>query len=132
MGKIAGRNAAIYLGATTSAAASPLTYQNSWSISFTTDKIDVTSFGDSTKTYVTGIADATGDLAGFYDDASAQTYTAAIDGLSRRFYLYPNSNLPGQYFFGTVFADMNINSSVSGAVEVSATWNAATVIAKVG
>lgn len=131
MGKIAGRNAAIYLGATTSAAASPLTYQNTWSISFTTDKIDVTSFGDSTKTYVTGIADATGEFAGFYDDSTAQTYTAAIDGLSRRFYLYPNSNLATQYFWGTVFVDQNINATVSGAVEVSATWNAATPIAKV-
>lgn len=132
MAKIAGRNAAIYLGATTSAAASPLTYQNSWSMSFTSDKIDVTSFGDTNKTYVVGIADATGEFSGFYDDASAQTYTAATDGLSRRFYLYPNSNTPTQYFFGTVFADMNVNGTVAGAVEVSATWNAATTIAKVG
>lgn len=132
MAKIAGRNAAIYLGATTSAAASPLTYQNSWSMSFTSDKIDVTSFGDTNKTYVVGIADATGEFSGFYDDASAQTYTAATDGLSRKFYLYPNSNTPTQYFFGTVFADMNVNGTVAGAVEVSATWNAATTIAKVG
>jgi hypothetical protein len=132
LAKIAGRNAAIYMGVTTSAAASPITFQNSWSMEFTTDKIDVTSFGDSTKTYVAGIADATGQFAGFYDDASAQTYTAAIDGLSRRFYLYPNSNLPTQYFFGTIFADMSINSEVAGAVQVSATWNAATAVAKVG
>lgn len=120
------------MGATTSAAASPITFQNSWSIEFTTDKIEVTSFGDATKTYVAGIADATGQFAGFYDDASAQTYTAAIDGLSRRFYLYPSSALATQYFFGTVFADMSINSDVAGAVQVSSTWNAATVIAKVG
>lgn len=132
MAKIAGRNAAIYLGQTTSAAASPLTYKNSWSISFETEKIDVTTFGDSTKTYVTGIADAMGELAGFYDDASNQSYTAAIDGLSRKFYLYPNSNTPTQYFFGTVFIDMSINGTVAGAVEVSAKWNAATSMAKVG
>lgn len=132
MGKIAGRNAVIYLGATNSAAASPLTYQNTWSIDFTSDKIDVTSFGDSTKTYVTGIADAQGEFAGFYDDASPQTYTAAIDGLSRKFYLYPNSNTATQYFFGTVFADMSLNAAVAGAVEVSAKWNAATTISKVG
>lgn len=132
MGKIAGRNAVIYLGATTSAAASPLTYQNTWSIDFSSEKIDVTSFGDQTKTYVTGIADATGEFAGFYDDASPQTYTAAIDGLSRKLYLYPSSLLVTQYFFGTVFADMSINAAVAGAVEVSAKWNAATSMAKVG
>lgn len=132
MGKIAGRNAVIYLGTTTSAAASPLTYQNTWSMDFTSDKIDVTSFGDSTKTYVTGIADAQGEFAGFYDDASAQTYTAAIDGLSRKLYLYPSSLTTTQYFFGTVFVDMSVNAAVAGAVEVSAKWNAATTIAKVG
>ena len=132
MGKIAGRNAVIYMAPTTAAAASLITYQNSWSLEFTTDKIEVTSFGDSTKTYVAGIADATGQFAGFYDDASAQTYTAAIDGLSRRFYLYPNSALTTQYFFGTIFADMTINADVAGAVQVSATWNAATPMAKIG
>jgi hypothetical protein len=132
VGRIAGRNAVIYLGATTAASASPLTFQNTWSMDFKTEKIDVTAFGESTKTYVAGIADATGEFAGFYDDASAQTYTAAIDGLSRKFYLYPSSLLTTQYFFGTIFADMSINAAVGGAVEVSATWNAASTIAKVG
>lgn len=132
MAKIAGRNAAIYVGTTTSAQASPLTYQNSWSISFETEKIDVTSFGNTTKEYVAGIADASGEFSGFYDDASSQTLTAAIDGLSRKFYLYPNTNTATQYFFGTIFPDMSVNADVDGAVEVSASWNAATPIAKVG
>lgn len=132
MARIAGRNAVIYLGATTSAAASPITFQNTWSMNFTSEKIDVTAFGETTKTYVAGIADAQGEFAGFYDDASAQTYTAAIDGLSRKLYLYPSSLLATQYFFGTVFADMSINAAVAGAVEVSASWNAASPISKVG
>lgn len=132
MAKIAGRNAAIYLGTTTSAAASPLTYQNSWSMSFETEKIDVTSFGNTTKEYVAGIADSSGEFSGFYDDASGQTLAAALDGLSRRLYLYPNTNTPTQYFFGTVFPDMSINADVDGAVEVSASWNAASPITKVG
>lgn len=132
MGRIAGRNAVIYLGATTSAAASPITFQNTWSMNFTSDKIDVTAFGETTKTYVAGIADAQGEFAGFYDDSTPQTYTAAIDGLSRRFYLYPSSLNTAQYFFGTVFADMSINAAVAGATEVSASWNAASSIAKVG
>ncbi len=132
MAKIAGRNAAIYVGTTTSAQASPLTYQNSWSMSFETEKIDVTSFGNTTKEYVAGIADASGEFAGFYDDASSQTLTAALDGLSRKFYLYPNTNTATQYFFGTIFPDMSVNADVDGAVEVSASWNAATPIAKVG
>jgi len=101
-------------------------------MNFASDKIDVTAFGETTKTYVAGIADASGEFAGFYDDASAQTYTAAIDGLSRRLYLYPSNLLVTQYFFGTVFADMSVNAAVAGAVEVSASWNAASPISKVG
>lgn len=132
MSRIAGRNAAIYVGATNGAAASPLTYQNSWSMSFESEKIDVTAFGDTNKSYVAGIADAMGEFSGFYDDASAQTLTAAIDGLSRTFYLYPSSNTTSQYFFGTIFVDFSVNAEVAGAVEVSAKWNAATKISKVG
>lgn len=132
MSRIAGRNAAIYVGVTTSAAASPLTYQNTWSMSFEVEKIDVTTFGETTKAYVAGIADASGEFAGFYDDASNQTLTAALDGLARKFYLYPNTNLATQYFFGTIFPDMSINAAVAGAAEVSSTWAAASPIAKVG
>lgn len=132
MSRIAGRNAAIYVGATTSAQASPLTFQNSWSMSFETERFDVTCFGDQNKSYVTGIPDASGEFGGFYDDASSQTLTAAIDGLSRKFYLYPNTNTASQYFFGTVFADFKTNGGVAGPVEMSATWGAATQISKVG
>ena len=121
------------MGTTTSAAASPLTFQNTWSISYETERIEVTAFGDTNKTYVTGIADAAGEFAGFYDDATAQTLTAAIDGLSRKFYLYPDAvNAIGQYFFGTIFVDFKANGGVSGAIEVAASWGAAGTIAKVG
>lgn len=132
MSRIAGRNAAIYVGTTTSAAASPLTFQNSWSMSFEAERIEVTAFGDTNKSYVTGIADASGEFAGFYDDATAQTLTAATDGLSRKFYLYPNTNTATQYWFGTIFVDFKVNAQVDGAVEVGASWGAASTINKVG
>jgi hypothetical protein len=132
MARRAGRNAGIYVGTTTSAAASPLTFQNKWSMNFESEKIDVTAFQDTNKTYVAGIADAMGDFSGWYDDATAQTLTAAIDGLSRRFYLYPDTvNNPAQYFFGTIFVDFSVEAEVQGAVQVAAKWNAATTISKV-
>lgn len=133
MARRAGRNGRIYMGIASGGTAEPLPFFATWSINFTTEKIDVTAMGDANKVYVAGLADAQGQFSGFYDDATAQTYTAAIDGIARKFYLYPDlTNTPGQYFFGTIFPDMNIESSVSGAISVSATWNAATTIAKVG
>lgn len=133
MARQAGRRGRVYMGiASDTAVAEPLPFQVSWSINQQTDKIEVTALGDTTKTYVAGLPDASGDFAGFYDDATAQTYTAAVDGLARKFYLYPSTLLNTQYFFGTVLPDFNVNGSVSGAIEVKASWAAATPIAKVG
>lgn len=133
MARRAGRNAGIYVALTTSGAATPLTFQNKWSLNMETEKIDVTAFQDQTRAYVAGIADAQGDFSGWYDDATAQTLTAALDGLSRRFYLYPDTvNAPGQYFFGTIFVDFSAEAEAQGAVQVSAKWVAATGISKVG
>jgi hypothetical protein len=118
--------------ASDTATAVPLQFFAMWSINFATDKIDVTALGDSNKVYVAGLPDASGDFSGFYDDATVQTYTAAVDGLARRFYLYPSTLNTAQYFFGTVLPDFKVNAGVSGATEVSASWNAASAIAKVG
>ena len=50
-----------------------------------------------------GLPDASGDFSGFWDDATAQTYSAAGDGLSRNMYLYPDiQNSPNVYHFGQV------------------------------
>lgn len=133
MGRIHGRRGRIYLGiADDTAVATPLPFQAQWEINFATDKADVTCFEDNNKTYVAGLPDASGSFSGFYDDASAQTYTAATDGLPRRFYLYPNRSSASTYFFGTILPDFSVTSGVDGATQVSSSWAAASTIAKVG
>lgn len=132
MGRLAGRSGRVYMGLTSSGTAEPVAYQASWSINFTTNKIDVTAMGDNNKVYVAGLPDAQGQFAGFYDDATVQTYTAATDGVARKFYLYPTTASTSTYFFGTILPDMTIDATVDGAISVSASWAAASVIAKVG
>lgn len=128
-----GRKGRVYMGvADDVAVATPLPFIAAWSISFATDKQDVTAFGDSNKTYVAGLPDASGDFSGFLDDQTAQTYTAAVDGLPRKFYLYPNLNTPTVYWYGTIFPDFSANSGVSEAGQMSASWNAASAIQKAG
>jgi hypothetical protein len=112
--------------------AEPVAFLKSWSVNFATDKQDVTAFGDSNKVYVAGLPDAEGDFAGYYDDASAQTYTAATDGVARKFYLYPNTNTTSQYFFGTILPDFKVQGDVTGSVDISASWNAASTITRIG
>ena len=120
-----GRNAQVYIGVTSGAAASPVTFQASWSISMVVDKQDVTAFGDSNKTYVAGLPDASGDFSGFMDNSTSQTYIAATDGLARNFYLYPDAvNLPNTYWFGTILPDFSADGAIASAVNMKATWNA--------
>lgn len=132
MARIHGRNGRVYMNLTSAGTAEPVAFLTSWTLKAATDKADVTSFGDSNKVYVAGLPDASGDFAGFYDDATVQTYTAAADGIARKFYLYPSTSTTSQYWWGTILPDFEADGSVSGAVAIKASWNAASTIAKVG
>lgn len=127
-----GRNARLYMGITSGGTAEPVAFLRQWSISFTTDNVEVTSFGDTNKVYVAGLPDASGSYSGFYDDATAQFYTAAQDGVARRFYLYPSTTSTAQYFFGTGLFDFSLESTVDGANSISGDFQAASIVSKVG
>lgn len=133
MAKIAGRRGRVYVGlASDSATAEPVANLSQWSLSGSSDQLDATSFGDTTKTYVLGLPDASGSFSGFYDTASDQLYTASQDGLARKTYLYPDTNSTGTYWFGTAFWDFSIDVPVGGVVSISGSFVASTPIAKVG
>jgi hypothetical protein len=117
---------------TSGGTAEPIAFLRSWSIDFSSDRIDVTALGDSNKTYVAGLPDAQGQFAGFYDTATAQMYTAAVDGVARKFYLYPTTDSAGTYWWGTAFFDFSVSGAVDAAAEVSGSFAAATSVAKVG
>jgi len=121
---IAGRQGRLYADNSVdgTGAAVPMLNLNSWSLNRTTDKIDVTSFGDTSKAYVVSLPDAQGDLAGFWDtDGGQYKLSAAIDG-GRKFYLYPTTATTTKYWFGKAHFDISVNSTVSGAIEVSGAW----------
>lgn len=132
MARIHGRNGIVYFGQACGAAASPVAYLSDWNVNFTVDTVDVTSMGDANKIYVAGLPDASGDFAGFYDDASVQFYTAATDGVPRAFYLYPNTLNATQYWYGNILADFSISGGIAAAVSIKSTWKAATKITKFG
>jgi hypothetical protein len=131
--RLHGRRGRVYLGvASDTAVATPLPFIASWSLNATTPKEKVTAMEDDNEVYVAGLPDASGEFSGFFDDATAQTYTAATDGLPRKFYLYPNRAVGTVYWFGTILPDFSVNGGVTSAVQVSASWNAASTISKVG
>ena len=133
MARIHGRRGRLYAGiASDTAAAEPVTFLDKYSIDFTVDKVDVTCFGESTKVYVAGIADASGSFSGFYDSATAQLFTAATDGLARKTYIYPDTSSSGTYFFGTALFDFSMSTGVGEASTISGSWAAASAFSKVG
>jgi hypothetical protein len=132
MARIHGRNGRLYGSLTSGGTAEPITFLNNWSINFATDNVDVTAFGDTGKVYVAGLPDASGSYSGFYDDETTQFYTAATDGVARKFYLYPNASATGKYWFGTALFDFNVSAAVDGAVAVTGDWSAASAVSRVG
>lgn len=136
MARIAGRNGQIYVQQS-GAEATPLLYSTKWSLSASTDNYEVTSFGDTTKTYVAGLADAQGSFSGFYDDTattgSAYLFSIATAGLAKKVYLYPSTPAAtGPYFFGTAFLDFTFETDIGAAGATSGSFVAATSFAKVG
>ena len=132
MARIHGRSGRLYAGIASGGTAEPITYLNKWSMDFSTDDVDVTSFGDTNKVYVSGLPDFSGSFGGFYDTATAQLYTAATDGVARKFYLYPDSSSTAQYWYGTATFDFSVTSGVGEAVAISGNFKAASAITKIG
>ena len=131
MARIAGRRGRVYIGVTTGAVATPVTAQATWNINFSQATIDVTAMGDTTKQYVGDLPDAGGGFSGFYDDAAtgAELYAAATDGLSRKFYLYPDLSSATKYYYGEVLIEaLDSEGGVGNAVTANGTWKAASAI----
>lgn len=132
MARFHGKKGRIYIAIASGGTAEPLPNTVSWSANFATDKVETTSQGDTSKNYVAGLPDAQGDFAGFMDDTSSMTYTAAVDGVARKFYLYPQFDVTSRYWFGTVLPDFKVDSAVNDATKISGAWAAATPIGSQG
>jgi hypothetical protein len=125
MARIPGRNGRLYVGISSAGTAEPIAFIAKVDNNLSTAKIEVTALGDTNRTYVSGLPDYQGTYSGFYDDATAQTYTAAIDGVARRFYFYPDLGTNSRYLYGTALFDATLKTDVAGAVEISGNLAAA-------
>ena len=113
------------MSASGTAAAVSFAPLSSWNIDATTDKVEVTSFTDTNKTWLQGLKNVQGSFAGFFDDTtSANLFTAADSADGVKLYLYPSSDAIAKYAYGPAWIDASINVSVSGAVTVTANFAA--------
>ena len=124
MARYHGRNGRIYMSTTHTAAATSLGSISDWAINMARDKAEVSSMDDENKTYVMGFRDVSGTLSGFWDSAIDTLFTAADLDDSVALYIYPNS-ADLKYWYGYVFVDVSVNSSVRDAVKTSCNFVAA-------
>ena len=132
MARMSAQKGALYVAIASGGSAERIAFLTQWSMSFATGRTDVTSFDDFNNVYIAGKPDASGTFQGWYDNATAQTYTAAVDGVARKFYLYPDRDVNTQYWFGTGLFDFEVAGQYDGAVSISGSFAAATTVAKVG
>lgn len=125
MATYAGRKGVVYLSTSASGTASSVLNMNAWTLNMATDKIEVTSFGDANKTYVQGLRDLQGSFSGFWNDAETKPLTGAQSTDGVKVYLYPSSDSPSKYAYGTAWLDASIEVGVNGAVTLSANFAAA-------
>ncbi len=123
----AGRTGTVYLAIEgNTGVATACIKLNAWTIDRATDKFEVTSFGDTNKTYVQGLPDIKGTLSGFWDDSETKPFGGAASSTGVKLYLYPDiTNAPTKYAYGTAWLDASINTPVGGAVTISANFAAA-------
>lgn len=130
--RLHGRNGLVYLSVHNGDAASPLTYLNSWTISWAGSTSDVTTLADTQHRYVTDLPGVTGTFSGFLDAGTSQAYIAAADGLPRNMFLYPDSTNTSQYFSGPVLADLAVSGNAAAAVSIAVNWMAAGPVTRTG
>lgn len=102
----------------------PVAYITRWEASFKPQTIDVTSTDDDNPVYVGGIGSGSGNFDGWYDDETAWLYTAAMDGLPRRFYLYPSLVDSNIYWYGRALFEFRVRGGVGEIISVNGAWAA--------
>ncbi len=123
----AGRSGAVYLAieSTTGVATSTIKL-NAWTLDRATDTFEVTSFGDTNKTYVQGLPDLKGTISGVWDDSETKPFAGASSTNGVKLYLYPDiTNSPTKYAYGTAWLNASIETPVGGAVKLTANFVAA-------
>lgn len=135
MSRIHGRHGRLYLGANSTAAASPVAATKSWKIDSSTPFTDATAQGDTSTVSLAGLPGGTGSFQAFYDSTAytGNIFASSQAGLAVKMYWYPLHDLdPTIYGFTTAFVSGSMTSDVTGVTTVDGTFASATGIYTVG
>lgn len=122
MARYHGKSGAAYGSTTAAGVAAPLISISGWTLDLSTDKSEVSAFGDPNKVYVQGLKDIKGTLTGFLDDTGLSLFTAADSVDGAKLYLYPSSAAPTMYWYGTAWLDASIAVPSSGPAAITSNF----------
>lgn len=124
--KLHGKNGAIYIdGAKGQTAGKKVATKNEWTLNLNRDYVDATVFGDTNKTYLTGLKDISGTFAGILD-TSGDLLLNATDSDAVQTYLYADDGgSPVLVAYGPGLFDAAINASNTDAIRISGNFRAA-------
>ena len=100
----------------------------SWSYDRSTDVVDVTSLGDSGKTYKSGLQDGSGSLECYWDEADTTGQQALedamADGSNVTLSIYPEGTATGDIFYtGSIAVEgLSMGGGTSDIVTASFTY----------
>ena len=114
-----GKSGVVYGSTTGSGTAVQIASLSAWTLDQSTDKVDVTAFGDANKTYVVGLRDVKGTLSGFWDTADDALFDGCESTDGVKLYLYGSSNAPTFYWYGPAWLDASISVPATGANTIS-------------
>src|SRR5678815_4054645 len=128
MARLHGKTGQILIDTTPTSPVTPvaLADTNAFTLDMSTDKVDVTCFGDTNKQKVVGLPDFTGTLSGFWNKVSSPAFFAVVLAQATCWLrLLPSSNEATYMFEGLAYVDGSINCSATGAVSFSGKFDAA-------
>lgn len=123
MGAYHAKDAVVYMGV--GGDASELLGCSEWTLDMATDTVEVTSFGDTNKSYVQGLPDTSGTLSGFVKDEETKWFTAQAATAPIKLYLYFTRQTTGRYCYGTAWFSLSLNNTITSANEITGNFVAA-------
>lgn len=121
--KLHGKNGAIYLNGP-KGTGSKVAAKSQWDLNLARDYVEVTTFGDTNKTYVAGLKDITGTFNGLLDvSGDLMVNNTSVDDVP--IYLYADDgDSPILVASGVGLIDSSISASNADAVRVSGNFRA--------
>lgn len=122
--KLHGKNGAIYLDGP-KGSGTKVAVKSEWTLNLARDYVDATVFGDTNKTYLTGLKDISGTYSGFLDNSGDLLVNATSSDIVQ-LYLYSDDGAsPILIANGPALMDASITASNTDAVRMTGNFRAA-------